>query len=124
MKFKHFTVFLSAFCLMTALAAGEKIHAVKLADKSFKFDGKLLDDCWTSQVPERDFVDDTGAKLPLATEAMIARDDSAVYFAAKCAIPEKEKFRAMAVPRDRGIGMGHDDCMIFTLFPGSERDAY
>ena len=124
MRLKHSAVLVLALCLMGVLSAGEKTQTVKIADKSFKFDGKLLEDCWKSQTPEKDFSSDTGAKLPLETEVMVARDDSAIYFAAKCAIPEKERFRAMAVPRDRGIGMGLDDCMIFTLFPGSERDAY
>ena len=85
MRLKHSAVLVLALCLMGVLSAGEKTQTVKIADKSFKFDGKLLEDCWKSQTPEKDFSSDTGAKLPLETEVMVARDDSAIYFAAKCA---------------------------------------
>ena len=110
--------------MLSILSAAEKTVPVYVVNSAVKLDGKLLEECWQKQTSEESFSNDAGKKLPLATQVMTARSDSAVYFAARCAIPENENFRAWAVPANQGRGMGKDDCMIFTLFPGSERDAY
>ena len=121
MSIKNLITPIMLFWALSTAVAAENVTVIK---QPVKLNGVLSEECWTIQKPLAVFTNTKGKNLELATEVKIARSNNAVYFAARCAIPVNEKFRATASPANGGKGMGKDDCVVFTLFPGSEKDNY
>ena len=93
MSIKNLLTPIMLFWALSTAVAAENVTVIK---QPVKLNGVLSEECWTIQKPLAVFTNTKGKNLELATEVKIARSNNAVYFAAKCAIPADEKFRAAA----------------------------
>jgi len=96
-------ILLLSLSLAACSNAAPSATAVKLAE-SPTVDGRLTEACWQPPAPMTGFsILDRGTPAVSQTQAWVATDDDAVYFAVKALDATPEKVKGTAAPRDANI---------------------